>query len=133
MANDPDWQRDDDDDDRPAPRDRGPRREPHRGVIVLVMGILGFAVCGIFGIVAWVMGSGDLKKMDAGQMDPEGRGLTQAGKIIGMITTILMVIGVIIGGIAFIFMFVLAANAPAPGPQPVNNQFQPAPVKKVNR
>jgi hypothetical protein len=30
-------------------------------------------------------------------MDPAGRGTTQAGKICGMIATILMIIGVIVG------------------------------------
>lgn len=62
---------------------------PHRGVLILVFGILGFVICFIFGIVAWTMGSGDLKQMDAGLMDPTGRGLTQAGKILGMIATFL--------------------------------------------
>jgi len=38
------------------------------------------------------MGSADLKEMDAGTMDPAGRGLTNAGKTIGMIYTILSVL-----------------------------------------
>jgi hypothetical protein len=71
--------------------------KPHRGTIILVLGILGLVVCSPLGIVAWVMGSGDLKEIDAGTMDPAGRGTTQAGKICGMIATILMIIGVIVG------------------------------------
>ena len=63
--------------------------EPHRGVLILVFGILALVVCFIFGIAAWVMGNNDLRAMDAGQMDPEGRSLTQAGKICGMIAAIL--------------------------------------------
>ena len=42
------------------------------------------------------MGNGDLKAMDAGAMDPSGRGLTNAGRICGMIATILMIIGVLV-------------------------------------
>jgi len=42
------------------------------------------------------MGSGDLKEMDTGTMDPSGRGTTQAGKICGIIGTILMIIGFVI-------------------------------------
>lgn len=64
--------------------------QPHRGGLILALGILSFVIAGILtGIPAWVMGSGDLKKMDAGTMDPQGRGLTQAGRILGMICTIL--------------------------------------------
>ena len=65
--------------------------------MILVLGILGLLVCGPLGIAAWVMGNGDLKEIDAGTMDPSGRGTTQAGKICGMIATILMIVGFIIG------------------------------------
>lgn len=70
--------------------------QPHRGTMILVFGILGLVICMPLGIVAWVMGSGDLKKMDAGTMDPEGRGITQAGKIIGMVATILAIVGIVL-------------------------------------
>ena len=53
-------------------------------------------VCVICGVIAWVMGSGDLLEMDAGRMDPTGRDMTQAGKICGMISTILAVVGLIV-------------------------------------
>lgn len=75
-----------------APQFSGAGMRPHRGVMVLVLGILGLVLCVICGIVAWVMGNGDLREMDAGRMDPSGRGLTQAGKICGMIAVILNII-----------------------------------------
>ena len=78
----------------------------HRGTLILVLGILSLVVCSPLGIAAWVMGSGDLKQMDAGTMDPSGRGNTQAGKICGIIGTILLIIGVII--MALFFMLGLA-------------------------
>jgi hypothetical protein len=59
--------------------------KPHRGVVVLVLGILGIVVCFICGIIAWVMGKSDLQEMDAGIMDPSGRG--------GMISVILVIVG----------------------------------------
>jgi len=71
--------------------------KPHRGTLILVLGILGLVICGPLGIAAWLMGSGDLKAMDAGTMDPAGRSNTNAGKICGMIATILMIIGAVIG------------------------------------
>jgi len=38
-----------------------------------VLGILGLVICQPVGIAAWLMGSNDLKEMDSGAMDPEGR------------------------------------------------------------
>jgi hypothetical protein len=70
--------------------------KPHRGTLILVLGILGLVFCGPLGIAAWIMGSGDLKQIDAGTMDPSGRGTTNAGKICGMIATILMILGVVV-------------------------------------
>ena len=49
---------------------------PHRGGLILALGILGLVCCFICGIIAWVMGSNDLKEMAAGRMDPSGQGLT---------------------------------------------------------
>ncbi|MDP6678320.1 MAG: DUF4190 domain-containing protein [Verrucomicrobiota bacterium] len=67
--------------------------EPHRGTLILVLGILSLVLCGFFtGIPAWIMGKGDLEKIQAGQMDPEGQGMTKAGKICGMISCILTLV-----------------------------------------
>ena len=70
--------------------------KPHRGTLILVFGILGLVICLPLGIAAWIMGSGDLKQIDAGTMDPSGRSMTSAGKIIGMIATILGIIGFVV-------------------------------------
>ena len=70
--------------------------KPHRGTLILILGILGLVICGPLGIAAWVMGNGDLKEMDAGALDPSGRSLTNAGRICGMIACILMIIGVVV-------------------------------------
>ena len=83
--------------------------KPHRGTLILIFGILSLVICAPLGIAAWVMGSGDMKEMDAGTMDPTGRGTTQAGKICGMIGTILMIIGVVI----FILLALLGGFAAA--------------------
>ncbi len=77
--------------------------KPHRGTLILIFGILGLVVCAPFGIAAWIMGSGDLKQIDAGQMDPSGRGLTNAGRICGIIATILLVLSVIVFVALFAF------------------------------
>lgn len=70
--------------------------KPHRGVLVLVLGILGLVLCFPCGIAAWILGSGDLRQIDAGTMDPTGRGLTHAGKVLGIISTLLTILGILI-------------------------------------
>jgi hypothetical protein len=82
--------------------------KPHRGTVVLVLGILGIVVCTICGIIAWVMGNKDLREMNAGIMDPSGRGLTQAGRICGMISVILAIVGI---GIWILIMVFAGAGA----------------------
>ena len=66
--------------------------KPHRGPIILAFGILGLVVCQLFGVAAWVMGNNDLREMDRGYMDPTGRDLTNTGRILGMVATILIVV-----------------------------------------
>jgi hypothetical protein len=62
----------------------------HRGVLILVFGILGLVLCPFFGVAAWVMGNNDLLEMATGRMDPTGRDLTKAGRICGMVGTALL-------------------------------------------
>ncbi len=82
---------------------------PHRGGLILVLGILGFVVtCPILSIMAWVMGSQDLHEMRAGRMDPGGMGLTQAGQILGMIYSVIAIIGAVLT--AFIILIAAAAG-----------------------
>src|SRR5437773_7655748 len=82
----------------------GPMK-PHRGMTILVFGILGLVVCQLLGIAAWVMGNQDLREMDAGWMDSSGRDLTNAGRICGMVATALL----LIPAVAILLMLVLAA------------------------
>ena len=64
---------------------------PHRGSTVLVYGILGLVLCQLLGIAAWRMGNDDLREMDLGQMDPSGRDVTNAGRICGIVATVILV------------------------------------------
>lgn len=75
---------------------------PHRGAVILLLSILGWVLCLAFGlgivlgIVAWAMGNHDLAEMRAGRMDPRDDGLTNAGRIVGMIQCILGVVVLLI-------------------------------------
>jgi len=68
---------------------------PHRGVLILVLGILSLVFCPILGPVAWIMGKQDLTEIDAGRMDPEGRGLTLAGMVCGIVETAMIILGLL--------------------------------------
>lgn len=87
--------------------------KPHRGTLILVLGILGLILCQPVGIAAWVMGNADLKQIAAGTMDPEGKSLTQVGKILGIIAVVLMIIGLVVG----VLFGILGAGAAIMAPQ----------------
>ncbi len=86
--------------------------KPHRGTLILVLGILSIIICQPVGIAAWIMGNNDLKEIAAGTMNPEGKSLTQIGKILGIIAVVLLVLG-IIGTILALVVGVGAAAAGA--------------------
>ncbi len=123
----------DDDDDRPRRRRRrsamgGGNYMPHRGGMILAFGLISI-ITGIFifGIIAWIMGNNDLAEIRAGRMDPEGEGMTQAGKIIGMISTIMTFSGVLLCcgfyGCIFLLAGFGAAAGGGPGPRPPRRNF----------
>ena len=85
---------------------------PHRGTLILVLGILSLIICAPLGIAAWIMGRGDLKRIDAGVMDPAGRGTTLAGMICGIISTILLILSVLL---YVVLVVVLGIGAVAAG------------------
>jgi hypothetical protein len=78
-----------------SPYTGGPRswREPHNGVLILILGLLGIFFCGLFGPVAAYLGHSSLSAIRAGRMDPDGQGLVMAGTILGWIGTVLLLAG----------------------------------------
>lgn len=83
--------------------------KPHRGTTILVLGILSLVCCGLLGIPAWLMGNADLKEMAAGTMDPAGQGTTNAGKICGIIGTVLAILGALVGIVYFVVVVLMAS------------------------
>lgn len=91
----------DDDYDRPRRRSRGGRSrrrsyEPHRGVLILILAVISW-VSGIFilGIIAWVLGAADMKSINSGRMDPEGKAMTQIGMYLGMAHCIIVIVAIL--------------------------------------
>jgi predicted Zn finger-like uncharacterized protein len=100
-------------DEPPARRRRGGNGgdlKPHRGQMIMLLGILSFFVAGpILGPIAWIMGNNDLKEMRAGRMDPEGEGNTKVGKICGMIATFLSIGGLALCCVFYVIIGIFAA------------------------
>ena len=78
--------------------------EQSQATTILVFGILGIICCVPFGIAAWVMGNRELEAIDAGRRNPENRGSANAGRIMGIVSVALWVIGVVA------FVLLLAAG-----------------------
>lgn len=74
--------------------------EASQATAALVVGILSLVVCGILGPFAWRMGNAEIAGIDAGHRDPSNRGTAQAGRILGIIATVLL---------AFAVLFVIVA------------------------
>jgi hypothetical protein len=93
------------DDDREPAWDRRAHRppfrrdyEPHRGHLILGLGIVGlvFGPAGLpFAIAAWTMANKDLAKMQMHTMEPEGKYVTRDGKYCG-------IAGVVVGGLSLL-------------------------------
>jgi hypothetical protein len=92
--------------DRPAAVASPVGVRPHRGGVVLVLGILSL-VTFLFplGVCAWVMGEHDLSEMRAGRTDPEGMGMVKAGKACGVISVVLTIAGSVVAFLSVAFFF----------------------------
>ena len=80
-----------------------PPLPPSNATMVLVFGILAIVLCQLFGPFAWYYGNVEIQRMDAGLVDPSGRGMAMAGKILGIIATSFLIL--------FVFFLMLAFMA----------------------
>lgn len=67
-----------------------------------MLGIIGIVLCQLLGPIAWVMGNNELAAIDAGRRAPENRGTANAGRILGIIGTVLLALSIL----AVIFLVV---------------------------
>jgi hypothetical protein len=108
-------------------QDFGLRRDldPHRGPLILVLGIVSLVMLGFlppagipFGIAAWLMGRNDLKKIRARTMDPEGESKTNAGRLCGLVGTIISsVLTLFLCGFYALLFGMVISFGPGPGPR----------------
>ncbi|MBX3422261.1 MAG: hypothetical protein KF752_11965 [Pirellulaceae bacterium] len=76
--------------------------KPDRGVLVLVMGILSFVVCGLFSIIAVVMGARALKDIQAGLANPNDKTMVQIGFWLGVVNLVLHLLVIALIALAII-------------------------------
>ena len=80
--------------------------EESQALLSLLMSIIGLVVCsGLLCPVGWYLGSKEIAAIDGGRRDPSKRDLALAGKIVGIIGTALLAIGLLLF-IGFIIFFV---------------------------
>ena len=65
-------------------------RGPEGASTILVLGILGLLICAPLGIAAWIQGNTYIKRCKEIGVEPEGSAV--AGRICGMIASILMLV-----------------------------------------
>jgi hypothetical protein len=99
---------DDDFDDYDHPRHLRNRFTPHRGGMIMAMGLvalvggMSFCLPAVVGPVAWAMGTWDLREIREGRMDPDGEGMTRAGQVCGIIASVLMIMGALVFALLFL-------------------------------
>ena len=91
----------DDDDDVDTRRFVHRYSSPHRGGLIMTLGLVsligGWMLClpVVVGPFAWVMANNDLREIRAGRMDPSGEGMTRTGQVCGILATLVLVLGLL--------------------------------------
>lgn len=75
-------------------------QQSSKATIAVVLGVLGIVCCGLLAPAAWYLASEELKSISAGRLPEANRGMAQVAKILGIIGSILLVIGLL-----WIFVF----------------------------
>src|SRR5919109_535991 len=73
-----------------------------KAVTAMVLGILGIAVCGVVAPFAWSFGKTSLDNIRASPGRYAGEGMAQAGYILGIIGTCLLILAVIFFVVYFV-------------------------------
>lgn len=84
--------------------------EASQATLALILGILSVIVLSILGPFAWWLGGKEKKAIDAGRRDPANRGQAVAGWVLGIIGTIFLIIGVLVGIFWLVILIAAAAS-----------------------
>ena len=87
-------------------------KDAHRGVLILVLGLVSLSACAATGPFAWYLANQDIPKMKYGNMDPAGLTMAQAGKICGIIGTGFLALTVVYLGVWLYFFLPFLTRLP---------------------
>lgn len=68
--------------------------KPNRADLILFFGLVSLLCCWPLGIAAWIMGNSDLKGIRNGSISSEGLGTLRAGRILGIVGTVIFALSV---------------------------------------
>jgi len=94
----------------PPPVGFGAPEHP-RATTVLVLGILGLVLCQVISPFAWVMGNRVVREIDAAGGQVGGRSTANAGRICGIVGTILLGAGLLFAVVALAFVLIAATTS----------------------
>lgn len=77
------------------PSESTPYPEASQASTALVLSIIGLICCQVLGIVAWVMANNELEGIKAGRRNPANEGTASAARIIGIVGTVLLALGIL--------------------------------------
>ena len=97
----------------PQPPYGTPYRPPDhpQTTTILILGICGLVLCQVLGPFAWSMGTKALREIDASGGQVGGRDTVNVGRILGMVATALLVLGVLAAVFFVVLGIGLAANS----------------------
>jgi hypothetical protein len=88
-----------------------PPQDHPQATLAMILGIVGVVVCQVVGPFAWVIGKRAMNEIDASGGALGGRGQAQAGFILGIISTVLLGLGLIFFVIWLIAIIGLASTS----------------------
>jgi hypothetical protein len=91
----------------------GGQVEHPQGTMVLVLGVLGIVACQLVAPFAWVMGNKALEEIDRDPLRYSNRSNVNLGRILGMVGTIILGVGLVLSVLYFIFIIVLIGGSSA--------------------
>ncbi len=95
-----------------------PQQDHPQATTVLILGICGLAVCGVLGPIAWIMGNRVVTEIDASQGRLGGRENVNVGRVLGMVSSILL-------GLAVLFLVAMVVLFGVLGPSMTSTTVSP--------
>jgi hypothetical protein len=89
------------------PTESTPYPEASQASTALVISIIGLVCCQVLGVVAWVMANNELEGIKTGRRNPANEGTASAARIIGIVGTVLLGLGILAAILLFAGLMVV--------------------------